>query len=102
MKVLVLGNAEAVRGFSLAGVEGKPAETADEINLALDAALADRQIGIIMITSDAAATVPARVENLKLHSTIPLVVEIPAPHADEGEQGPSLSEVVFRAIGVRI
>lgn len=101
MKVLVLGNPDAVRGFSLAGVDGRAATSADSVNLALDELMADKTLGIILITSDAAALIPARMENLKLHSTVPLVVEIPAPGADHSQQ-PSLSEVVFKAIGVKL
>ena len=36
MKVLVIGHPDAVLGFSLAGVGGRVASTADEVNLALD------------------------------------------------------------------
>jgi hypothetical protein len=49
-----------------------------------------------------AGLIPARMENLKLHSTVPLVVEIPAPGGEQALQGPSLSEVVFRAIGIKL
>ena len=42
-------------------------------------ALAAKDIGIILVTQDVARLIQARVEDLKLHSTIPLVVEIPSP-----------------------
>jgi len=54
------------------------------------------------VTSDAAGLIPARMEDLKLHSTVPLVVEIPAPGREQAQQGPTLSEVVFKAIGIKI
>lgn len=102
MKVLVVGHPEAVLGFSLVGLEGRPAHDAAEVNQVLDEALVSPDTGIILVTSDAAAMIPARMEDLKLHSTVPLVVEIPAPGSQDGQQGPSLSEVVFRAIGVKL
>ena len=40
MNVLVIGNQEAVLGFSLVGVRGKAAASAQEVNQALDEALA--------------------------------------------------------------
>ena len=101
MKVLVIGHPEAVLGFSLAGVNGRSATTAAEANQALDDAFAAKDIGIILVTQDIAGMIQARVEDLKLHSTIPLVVEIPSP-AGVSPDEPSLSEVVLRAIGIKL
>jgi V/A-type H+-transporting ATPase subunit F len=101
MKVLVIGNPEAVRGFSLVGVDGQIASTADEVNQALDSALAASDIGIILITQDVASLVEPRMDYLKLRSTVPLVVEIPGPGGVSPDQ-PSLGDIVLRAIGIRI
>ncbi len=101
MKVLVIGHANAVLGFSLAGVHGQAVTTPDEVNQALDHALAAKDIGIILITQDVARLIQARVEDLKLHSTIPLVVDIPSPEGVSPDE-PSLSEVVLRAIGIKL
>lgn len=101
MKVLVIGHPEAVLGFSLAGVNGQVVTTAEEADRALDAALASKEVGIILVTQDIARMLQTRVEDLKLHSTIPLVVEIPSP-AGVSPDEPSLSEVVLRAIGIKL
>ncbi len=101
MKVLVIGHPNAVLGFSLAGVHGQAVTTPDEVNQALDTALAAKDVGIILVTQDVARLIPARVEDLKLHSTIPLVVEIPSPEGVSPDE-PSLSEVVLRAIGIKL
>jgi V/A-type H+/Na+-transporting ATPase subunit F len=101
MKVLVIGHPEAVLGFSLAGVSGRVATTAAEVNQALDEVQASRDVGIVLVTQDVAQLIPARMEHLKLRSTIPLVVEIPAQGgAPEGEE--SLGEIVLRAIGIKL
>lgn len=101
MKVLVIGHPEAVLGFSLAGVSGRAVTTADEANQALDDALSGKETGIILVTQDVAGQIPARMEQLKLRSTVPLVVEIPSP-AGVGADEPSLSQVVLRAIGIKL
>ncbi len=101
MKVLVIGHPSAVLGFSLAGVHGQTATTADEANQALDAALADREVGIVLVTEEVAALIQPRMDRLKLRSTVPLVVEIPGPAGPLPDR-PSLSEVIRRAIGVKI
>jgi len=101
MKVLVIGHREAVLGFSLAGVGGRAVTTAEEADAALNEALASKDIGIILVTQDVAEMLKERVEHLKLHSTIPLVVEIPSP-AGVPKYQPSLSEVVLKAIGIKL
>ena len=101
MKVLVIGHPEAVLGFSLVGVRGQPATNADEANQALDSALAAEGIGIILVTQDVSKLIETRMDQLKLHSTVPLVVEIPGPQGVSADQ-PTLSDVVLRAIGVKI
>ncbi len=101
MKVQVIGNSEAVHGFSLVGVHGQVATTADEINQALDKALADKDIGILLVTQDVGRLIEARMDRLKLRSTVPLVVEIPGPQGVSPDQ-PTLSDIVLRAIGIKI
>jgi V/A-type H+/Na+-transporting ATPase subunit F len=101
MKILVIGNQEAVLGFSLAGVQGQVAATAQEVAQALDDALASTDIGIVLVTQDVAKLIPSRMDQLQLRSTIPLVVEIPGPEGVSPDQ-PTLSDVVLRAIGVKI
>jgi V/A-type H+-transporting ATPase subunit F len=101
MKVLVIGHPDAVLGFSLAGVHGEPVTTAEAANAALDQALRSKDLGIILVTRDVARLVGQRVEDLKLRSTIPLVVEIPSPEGVPADE-PSLGDVVLRAIGIKL
>jgi V/A-type H+-transporting ATPase subunit F len=101
MKVLVIGHPEAVLGFSLAGVHGQTASNAVEVNKALDEALASRDTGIVLVTQDVASLIQPRMDDLKLHSTVPLVVEIPSPAGVPADQ-PSLGEIVLRAIGIKL
>ncbi|MGD8404674.1 MAG: V-type ATP synthase subunit F [Anaerolineales bacterium] len=97
---MVVGNQDAVLGFSLVGVHGKAVTTAAETNQALDEAMASDEAGIILVTEDVARLVEMRMDQLKLRSTVPLVVEIPGSQG-EGTDRPSLNEVVLRAIGVK-
>ena len=99
--MLVIGSQDAVWGFALAGVHGQIVKTAEEVNQALDAVLEQKEASIILITEDVADLARSRVDNLKVRSTTPLVVEIPGP-AGPSPDSPSLSEVIRRTIGVRI
>jgi V/A-type H+-transporting ATPase subunit F len=101
MKILVIGHPDAVLGFSLAGVGGQIATTAAEANQALDDAQASKDVGIVLVTQDVAELIPARMEHLKLRSTIPLVTEIPSRGGvPEGQA--SLGDIVLRAIGIKL
>jgi V/A-type H+-transporting ATPase subunit F len=99
MRILVIGSPEAVLGFSLAGLEGRPAESAADAGAALDEALSDKDLGIILVTQDAAERIGPRMDQLQLRRTPPLIVVIPSP---EGPPGASLRDVIRRAIGVKI
>jgi V/A-type H+-transporting ATPase subunit F len=101
MRVLVIGHPHAVLGFSLAGVDGRAAVDAEQANSALDAALKDRDLGIVLVTKDIAGMLGSRMEHLRLHSTTPLIVEIPSPEGVQPGE-PSLSEIVLRAIGIKL
>lgn len=100
MKITVIGHPEAVQGFALAGLHGQIAVTMAEVHRALDEALQDAEIGILLITNEAAALAQTRLENLKLRSKIPLIIEIPGPAGVPPNQE-TLSEIIQRAIGVR-
>jgi vacuolar-type H+-ATPase subunit F/Vma7 len=71
------------------------------VNQALDDVQASKEVGIVLVTQDVAQLIPARMEHLKLRSTIPLVVEIPGQGGvPEGQE--SLGEIVLRAIGIKL
>ncbi len=101
MKPLVIGSQDAVWGFALTGVRGQVVTTTAELNAALDAALADKEIGILLITADVAELARQRVDVLISRSAIPLVVEIPGPEGAATDR-PALAEVLRQTIGVKI
>ena len=101
MRIWVIGHPEAVLGFGLAGANGRAVQTATEANAALDEALRMPKTGIVLVTKDEARMVQARMDELKLRSTMPLIVEIPSPEGiPAGEQ--TLGELVLRAIGIKL
>jgi V/A-type H+/Na+-transporting ATPase subunit F len=101
MKLIVIGNQDTVWGFALAGVGGQIVTTPQQLNQAIDAALSDAEVGIVLITEDVADMARQRVEHLTVRSATPLVVEIPGPAGPRPDR-PSLSEIVRQTIGVRI
>ncbi|HNT75614.1 MAG TPA: V-type ATP synthase subunit F [Anaerolineae bacterium] len=101
MKVIVIGSQEAVWGFSLAGVDGKTVRTGEELLETLDAVLADKRVGIVLVTEDVANLARRAVDQRIARSTTPLIVEIPGPGGPDPER-PPLSEIIRQTIGVKI
>lgn len=101
MRVLVLGSQDTVWGFALAGVHGQIVTTPEEVERALDAALADKEIGILLITDDVAGMARQRVDRLIARSMVPLVVEIPGPGGPAPDR-PALGDVLRQTLGVKL
>jgi V/A-type H+-transporting ATPase subunit F len=101
VKIWVIGHSEAVLGFALAGLGGRAVQTAAEVNAALDEALKAADTGIVLVTKDVARMAQSRMDELKLRSTLPLIIEVPSPEgAPAGES--TLGELVLRAIGIKL
>ena len=101
MRIWVVGNEDATLGFSLVGVDGRAVHDAEELRLALDEALADASIGRLLVTRDGAGWARLRIDELKVSSITPLVVEIPGPGKPD-RAATSLHEFVQRVVGVRL
>ncbi len=101
MKTFIIGNENAVLGFSLVGIDGRTVRTPEELNKALDDCLADRSIGLVLITSDVIPFAQERVEMLQITSDSPVIVEVPGEQG-AARSGGSLQEFVQRAVGVRL
>jgi V/A-type H+-transporting ATPase subunit F len=101
MKLKVIGSQDAVWGFALVGVSGQIVTTTEELLHALDEALNDKEIGILLVTEDVTDLARQRVDTLKMHSIVPLVVEIPGPKGPAPDH-PTVADVVQKTTGVRI
>jgi V/A-type H+-transporting ATPase subunit F len=101
VKFYCIADEDTVRGFRLAGIEGRAVTTLKEAQAALKAALDDAAIGILILTERVAADVRRQVDGVRSTRSRPLVVEIPGP------EGPipgrkTLRQFVQEAVGVRI
>lgn len=102
MRIIVVGNQDAVMGFALTGIRGQIATHREDIVAALDAAVQNAEVGIILITEDAAASAREYVNRLLMrYHTVPLIVEIPGPSGPSPDR-PPLSELIQQTIGVQL
>ena len=101
MNYFVIGDQDTVIGFRFAGIAGEVVESPRDAEEALDKAVNDQTIGIVIITERTASAIREKVEAAIFERTRPVIVEIP------DRQGPlperkTLMELIRQAIGVGV
>ena len=68
MKIfLISDNVDTCTGMRLTGIDGVVVHEKDEVKQALDTALSDTSIGIILITEKLSNSFPELISDIKLH-----------------------------------
>lgn len=98
---LISDNVDTQVGMRLAGIEGVVVHEAEEVKEALEFAMSQDDIGVVLITARLLALLPDMIYDLKLRMKKPLIVEIPDRHGD-GRTQDSISRYVREAIGLKI
>ena len=98
---LISDNIDTLTGMRLAGVEAAVVHERDELKEALNKALADRDIGILLLTEKFGREFPEIIDNVKLNRKFPLIVEIPDRHGT-GRKPNFITAYVNEAIGLKI
>jgi V/A-type H+-transporting ATPase subunit F len=101
MKYYVIGDEDTVLGFGMVGVEGASVTSTRDAEAAFDHALADRDIGILIITEAAADTIREKVDALLFSEQFPLIVEVPGRKGKRPDR-PGLRQMVNEAIGIKL
>lgn len=98
---LISDNVDTLTGMRLAGVEGVVVHERQELKEALDRVLADKSIGIVLLTEKFGREFPEIVDNVKLERKLPLIVEIPDRHGT-GRKADFITSYVNEAIGLKL
>ena len=77
---LISDNIDTCTGMRLAGVEGVVVHERDELKDALEKAIANKEIGILLLTEKFGREFPQIVDDVKLNHKTPLIIEIPDWH----------------------
>lgn len=96
---LISDNTDAMIGMRLAGIEGVRATDPESAERAFAQALANEEIGVLLITPGVETLCPARVRELK-RGIRPLVVTI--PDSDGNAAGDSVTDYIREAIGIQM
>lgn len=98
---LISDNIDTQTGMRLAGVDGVVVHQRDELKDALEKALADKEIGILLLTEKFGREFPEIVDDVKLNHKVPLIVEIPDRHGT-GRKPDFITSYVNEAIGLKL
>ena len=98
---LISDNVDTLTGMRLAGVEGSVVHERNELKEALDKALADKEIGILLLTEKFGREFPEIIDQVKLGRKLPLIVEIPDRHGT-GRKPNFITSYVNEAIGLKL
>lgn len=98
---LISDNIDTYTGMRLAGVDGVVVHEREELHNALEAAIADKENGIILLTEKFGREFPEIVDNVKLHNKTPLIIEIPDRHGT-GRKPDFITSYVNEAIGLKL
>ncbi len=98
MKLYVLGNEDAVLGFSLAGIEGFTTEDPATALQKLEEVAARPDVGLILITAGLASRLEKRLLEMEQDPAAPIVLRVPGP-GEQLDQTP-IPDLVRRVLGV--
>ena len=95
---LISDNVDTETGMRLTGVEGVVVHEREELFQALQNALSDKEIGIILLTEKLGKEFPDILEDVRLNHKLPLLIEIPDRHGT-GRKPDFITSLVNASIG---
>lgn len=97
---LISDNIDTYTGMRLAGIEGAVVHGREELKQELDKVMAEKDIGIVLLTEKFGRDFPDLVNEVKL-SKMPLFVDIPDRHGT-GRKPNFITSYVNDAIGLKL
>ena len=98
---LISDNKDTLMGMRLSGIPGVVVHEEAEIKKALEEAISDEDVAVILITENLVKICRDYIYDIKLKCKKPLIVEIPDRHGN-GRAKDSITKYVRDAIGIKI
>lgn len=98
---LISDNVDTQTGMRLAGIDGVVVHEREALRQALETALADKDLGILLLTEKLGSEFPKIIDEVRLHHKVPLLVEIPDRHGT-GRKPDFITSYVNEAIGLKL
>lgn len=97
---LISDNIDTLTGMRLAGVDGVVVHEREELREAIETAMNDKTVGIILLTEKFGREFPDLIDEIKLGREMPLI-EIPDRHGT-GRKKDFITSYVNEAIGLKL
>lgn len=98
---LISDNIDTQIGMRLVGIDGCVAHDGETIEAEIKKAVADKDLGILILTEKAAAQAQGYINNLRLTLHTPLIIEIPDRHGSR-DIANSINKMVQESIGLKL
>ena len=98
---LISDNVDTLTGLRLAGVDGVVVHERNELREAIENAMTDKTVGIILLTEKFGREFPDLIDEIRLEHTMPLLIEIPDRHGT-GRKEDFITAYVNEAIGLKL
>ena len=98
---LISDNVHTYTGMRLAGVDGVVVHEREELYQALQDALQDKTVGIVLLTEKLGREFPDMIDQFRLERKMPLLVEIPDRHGT-GRSKDFITSYITEAIGLKL
>lgn len=100
MRLLVIGDEDAVLGFSLVGVDGYSTTDPQDAQRKLDEVMQSRDTGLVLLTETLAQKLRTHVDNLRFGKALPLILEV--PDGQTTLEVDAMRALVRRVLGISI
>ena len=101
MKVAVIGDADTVALFALAGAS-KTVVATDDVEGQFHELVDTPEVGIIVITERIADKLMRNITKIKLQRELPIIIEIPDKQGKIAARENSLDTLIRRAVGIGV
>lgn len=98
---LISDNLDTLTGMRMAGVEGIEVQTREALYDALKNALADKELGILLLSERFGREFPDIIDDIRLNHSLPLIVEIPNRDST-GRKADFITSYINEAIGLKL
>ncbi len=98
---LISDNVDTYTGMRLAGVDGVVVHEREELYQALQDALQDKTVGIVLLTEKLGREFSDMIDQFRLERKMPLLVEIPDRHGT-GRSKDFITSYITEAIGLKL
>ncbi len=98
---LISDNIDTRMGMRLAGINGVVVHEPDQVKEAIEKAISDKEVGVILITEKLVKLCSDLIYDVKLKLKSPLIVEIPDRHGTS-QITENLNRYVRDAVGIKL